>query len=438
MSSFFRKKGNSLARLLTLFLSAIVSFSFSASTAFASSPADAWADAVYNFSGTGVTNPNNALGPADGQTTNSVGLQKFITLDMGEGEEGTESLRVYFGQLLLQTDIQVIFFDSSLNPITSQTRDIAVSTGTHSEVFTYHFADFGKAYRYVRLTSLLEAGFTLDAVEALAYNTPPPPPPPAPSNCQSDTWSCGEWSYCSSNGQETRSCSMTSDCPGVTTPGPASTRECIPPSSPSSPTYYPPSYPAPTYNAPTYYPPTYSAPTPAPNPTPAAAPSVATKDTGGSKAPTKAGSSTGDTTAPVISNILATGLDPTTEKITWQTDEPSDSGVEYGTENGIQRFTPLDPTLTKEHSVWLTGLSPNTTYVFRVYSRDAAANQTRSPESRFTTLAGQAAASLLRLDTCSQIGILLSALLLLAVALAAHWHGQAVAMRKRVQSQKKS
>ena len=96
--------------------------------AFASYPADPWADAVYSYSGTPADHPENALGPPDGQTLHTVGAQSYIMLDMGEGEEGTGSLRAYFGQVLVQSDITVTFYNSSLTPITSDTGPLTIST----------------------------------------------------------------------------------------------------------------------------------------------------------------------------------------------------------------------------------------------------------------------------------------------------------------------
>ena len=64
--------------------------------------------------------------------------------------------------------------------------------------------------------------------------------------------------------------------------------------------------------------------------------------------------------------------------MTWNTDEPSTSLVEYG------RTTTLGDeasatALSSKHSVELSGLLPNTTYRFRVTSVDAAGNSATSP-----------------------------------------------------------
>src|SRR3989338_3408278 len=48
-----------------------------------------------------------------------------------------------------------------------------------------------------------------------------------PTACTEDTWSCNHWSpECNTNGEETRFCEMTYDCPGYTSPQPAGIKEC--------------------------------------------------------------------------------------------------------------------------------------------------------------------------------------------------------------------
>jgi len=54
----------------------------------------------------------------------------------------------------------------------------------------------------------------------------------------------------------------------------------------------------------------------------------------------------------------------------------------------------LDPDAVTSHIVNLTGLAPNTTYHFRVKSKDAAKNLTTSSDQTFTTLANPRSLSL--------------------------------------------
>jgi hypothetical protein len=58
-------------------------------------------------------------------------------------------------------------------------------------------------------------------------------PPSTTPSCTADTWSCTAWNACSASGGQTRSCTMTSDCVGVTTPSPATSQSCTPTTTPS-------------------------------------------------------------------------------------------------------------------------------------------------------------------------------------------------------------
>ncbi len=91
-----------------------------------------------------------------------------------------------------------------------------------------------------------------------------------------------------------------------------------------------------------------------------------------------------DLTAPVISNISST-LSGTEATINWQTHEPADTQVEYGTTTDYGQFTALNLNLVSSHSQVISGLSPNTTYHYRVLSRDAAGNVSVSGDFTFTT-----------------------------------------------------
>jgi len=88
--------------------------------------------------------------------------------------------------------------------------------------------------------------------------------------------------------------------------------------------------------------------------------------------------STIDTT---ISSIQGIPIASTTEAgatITWKTDKPATSQVNYGKTETYGSTTPLDTNLSTSHSVTLTGLDSNTTYNFKVISTDAAGNEITS------------------------------------------------------------
>lgn len=67
---------------------------------------------------------------------------------------------------------------------------------------------------------------------------------------------------------------------------------------------------------------------------------------------------------------LTPSPDDTGVTVTWTTDEPTDSQVNYGTTTSYASSTMLDPTLVTNHSVTLSSLTPGTVYHFSVRSAD--------------------------------------------------------------------
>ena len=87
-----------------------------------------------------------------------------------------------------------------------------------------------------------------------------------------------------------------------------------------------------------------------------------------------------DDTAPAISNVAASAPGDGTADITWDTDEASDSKVDYGTDPDNLDQSQSNPGLTTSHDIQLSGLAPNTTYYYRVSSTDAASNTATDPD----------------------------------------------------------
>ena len=90
-----------------------------------------------------------------------------------------------------------------------------------------------------------------------------------------------------------------------------------------------------------------------------------------------------DTTPPVISNVQVT-VTNTTATITWDTDELSDSTVNYGLDSSYGQ-TEGGVTLVTSHSITLSGLTAGTVYNYQVTSGDSAGNVASSSNLTFTT-----------------------------------------------------
>gem|GEM_PF-609454 len=97
-----------------------------------------------------------------------------------------------------------------------------------------------------------------------------------------------------------------------------------------------------------------------------------------------------DTTPPVISNVQVSQISATSALIQWSTDEPANSAVKYGTASPATQIS--DATYTSTHTVKITGLTPDTTYVFDVYSNDTVGHLSGDDNNglhyTFTTLRG--------------------------------------------------
>jgi len=81
-----------------------------------------------------------------------------------------------------------------------------------------------------------------------------------------------------------------------------------------------------------------------------------------------------DTVPPVISQVAAT-THFSDAAVTWVTSKPTDSGVQYGESVLLDRAAYSGAFVTN-HSVTISGLSPNRIYFYQVVSRDEAGNVT--------------------------------------------------------------
>jgi hypothetical protein len=92
-------------------------------------------------------------------------------------------------------------------------------------------------------------------------------------------------------------------------------------------------------------------------------------------------------TSPVIYSYTVSSGNPTsaTSTITWTTNIPSTSFVNYGLTTGYGTSS-SSPILTTAHSIILGNLSPATTYHYALTSVDGSGNSTTSPDYTFTTV----------------------------------------------------
>ncbi len=95
--------------------------------------------------------------------------------------------------------------------------------------------------------------------------------------------------------------------------------------------------------------------------------------------------SVADQTAPVLSGVTVSGISDTSAVLSWSTDEPADSRVEYGLAAELYNWTMEDTVLSLDHSMELLDLTPFTEYYFRILGRDAWGNQGATGDSSFTT-----------------------------------------------------
>jgi len=87
--------------------------------------------------------------------------------------------------------------------------------------------------------------------------------------------------------------------------------------------------------------------------------------------------------APQISHVSSEPLALGHNRITWQTNIPATSRVEYGTSPAYGQTTPLDPSPVTVHSATLHGLSPSGPVHFQVHSTASAVPDASSADFHF-------------------------------------------------------
>jgi hypothetical protein len=96
--------------------------------------------------------------------------------------------------------------------------------------------------------------------------------------------------------------------------------------------------------------------------------------------------STSTPTPPVISGVSASAITSNSTTITWTTDQPSDSYLNYGATSSYGQGGLYSPALTTLHSVTLSGLAASTTYHYQVESHNAMGSVAYSTDYTLTTV----------------------------------------------------
>jgi peroxiredoxin len=94
-----------------------------------------------------------------------------------------------------------------------------------------------------------------------------------------------------------------------------------------------------------------------------------------------------DTAPPTVTEVSVFRIEETSASITWVTNEPATSQVEYGISETYGKTSQLDEQLTTSHSVALTSLEPDALYHFKVKSTDAGGNEASSQDNTLKTQA---------------------------------------------------
>ncbi|MEZ4515544.1 MAG: Ig-like domain-containing protein [Chloroflexota bacterium] len=91
-----------------------------------------------------------------------------------------------------------------------------------------------------------------------------------------------------------------------------------------------------------------------------------------------------DTTPPTISNVVVVTR-PNGADISWTTDEPATSQIDYGETNQHELGSVDDDALKTEHALEINGLQPDNLYHFQIFSTDNKGNTGKTKDDTFLT-----------------------------------------------------
>ncbi|ADO75301.1 uncharacterized protein STAUR_7546 [Stigmatella aurantiaca DW4/3-1] len=132
---------------------------------------DPYANAIGPGTSSPVLGADSALGGPDEQSAIVLGLlNTALVLDMGEGEEGTGDLSVYYSGVSIGIVTHVDFLRTDGSLISSGLLHLAKIRGG-KQVTDVAYSAAPTPYRYVRLRGLLAVPYAVDAVEAASIVT---------------------------------------------------------------------------------------------------------------------------------------------------------------------------------------------------------------------------------------------------------------------------
>ncbi len=111
-----------------------------------------------------------------------------------------------------------------------------------------------------------------------------------------------------------------------------------------------------------------------------------------------------DTTPPILSNVTES-LTAGSASISWTTNEPATSQIEYGPDNSYGTSTTIDTELVTNHTVVVSGLTAGTLYHYRIKSKDASGNLATGSDTTFTTTAAPGGTTVRFVDDETLTGI---------------------------------
>ena len=122
----------------------------------------------------------------------------------------------------------IAYLQTTNVPLTS-CQDLPVDAGNVADVYAsidIAGQQLSRAFFQLALNDSGSVTATLDDAHLYVVQ----PIAPGSPGCLADEWGCGDFTSCTAEGTQTRSCTLTFDCPDAVTPSPPTSQPCTPPS----------------------------------------------------------------------------------------------------------------------------------------------------------------------------------------------------------------